>query len=166
MEKAKKIFMKIQKINSRVIGIALLAMIFVVFLQTFCRFVIFKSLTWSEELSRYLFVVLIVLGVNIAISRHMFVRIEIIDTYLKGKAIQIVKVIRTFIMLIVNCIFVYSGYQLIIIGGYQRSPAMSIPMSILYSIIFLGFLLNVAASIFEIHDACTLETLEEKGRDK
>ena len=86
MEKFAAAFKKVQKINKAIIGAVLLLMIGVVFLQTFCRFVIFKSLTWSEELSRYLFVALIVLGINLAATDHLFVRIELIDGYLKGKA--------------------------------------------------------------------------------
>lgn len=161
MEKARKIFSKIQSMNNKLIGLALLAMILIVFMQTFFRFVIFKSLTWSEELSRYLFVVLIVLGVNIAITKHMCVRIEIIDNFLKGNALKVMNIIRKFIMLTVNMIFVYSSYKLIIIGGYQTSPAMGIPMSILYTIILIGFVMNVIASIFEIYDACIEEQEEE-----
>lgn len=89
MEKITAAFKKLQKANSVLIGAALLAMIAVVFLQTFCRFVIFRSLTWSEELSRYLFVAIIALGINLATTKHMFVRIEIIDGYLKGKALLV-----------------------------------------------------------------------------
>ena len=66
MEKITAVFKKLQKANSILIGAALLAMVAVVFLQTFCRFVIFRSLTWSEELSRYLFVAIIALGINLA----------------------------------------------------------------------------------------------------
>lgn len=152
MQKLKSMFLKIQKVNVKVIGVTLIAMIAVVFLQTFCRFIIFKSLSWSEELSRYLFVVLIVLGVNLAISQHIFVRIEIIDNYLKGKALLIAQAVRKFVALVVNVIFVYSSYKLIIIGSFQTSPAMRIPMSILYAIILVGFLMNVFAVIFEIYD--------------
>ena len=152
MKGFKNIFMKVQKVNGTVISLALLAMIGVVFLQTFCRFVIFRSLSWSEELSRYLFVAVIVLGVNLAITNHLFVRIEIIDNYLKGKAAVAVNLARKFIMLFVNIIFVYSSYELIIIGGYQTSPAMRLPMSLLYSIILIGFTLNVLASVIDLYE--------------
>ena len=47
MQGVKKVFSKVQKVNTFVIGLALLAIILVVFLQTFCRFVIFRSLPWS-----------------------------------------------------------------------------------------------------------------------
>lgn len=150
MEKFAAGFKKVQKVNSIVVGVALLLMIGVVFLQTFCRFVIFKSLTWSEELSRYLFVAVIVLGINLASTNHLFVRIEIIDGYLKGKALLIMNVIRKAVTVYVSFIFVYSGYELIKIGGYQISPAMGIPMSVLYGIIFVGFILNAVALVVDI----------------
>lgn len=167
VKKLKEIFTKIQNIISKVTALTLLTMIAVVFIQTFCRFVIFKSLSWSEEMSRYLFVVLIVLGVNLAITQKLFVRIEIIDNFLKGKALYVANIIRKSIMLFVNLIFVYSAYQLIIIGGYQTSPAMRIPMSVLYGIIFIGFILNVVAAIFEIYDVCTAEANGmQSGKEK
>ena len=152
MQGVKKVFSKVQKVNTFVIGLALLAIILVVFLQTFCRFVIFRSLPWSEELSRYLFVAVIVLGVNLAITKHMFVRIEIIDNYLKGTAAAVMNLARRFVMIFVNIVFVYSSYELIIIGGYQTSPAMRLSMSFLYGIIFIGFILNVIASLIDLYD--------------
>lgn len=152
MEKITAAFKKLQKANSVLIGAALLAMIAVVFLQTFCRFVIFRSLTWSEELSRYLFVAIIALGINLATTKHMFVRIEIIDGYLKGKALLVLKVIRRAVAMYVSLVFVYSGYRLIQIGGYQVSPAMAIPMSFLYGIIFLGFVMNALAVVVDIYE--------------
>ena len=152
MQGVKKVFSKVQKVNTFVIGLALLAIILVVFLQTFCRFVIFRSLPWSEELSRYLFVAVIVLGVNLAITKHLFVRIEIIDNYLKGTAAVVMNLARRFVMIFVNIVFVYSSYELIIIGGYQTSPAMRLPMSFLYGIIFIGFILNGIASLIDLYD--------------
>ncbi len=155
MEKITAVFKKLQKANSILIGIALLTMIAVVFLQTFCRFVIFRSLTWSEELSRYLFVAIIALGINLASTKHLFVRIEIIDGYLKGKGLLILNVIRRAIAMYVSIVFVYSGYRLIQIGGYQVSPAMGIPMSLLYGIIFLGFVMNALAIMVDIYEEFT-----------
>ncbi len=152
MEKITAAFKKLQKANSVLIGAALLAMIAVVFLQTFCRFVIFRSLTWSEELSRYLFVAIIALGINLATTKHMFVRIEIIDGYLKGKALLVLNVIRRAVAMYVSLVFVYSGYRLIQTGGYQVSPAMAIPMSFLYGIIFLGFVMNALAVAVDIYE--------------
>lgn len=161
MEKFAAGFKKVQKVNSIVIGAALLLMIGVVFLQTFCRFVIFKSLTWSEELSRYLFVAVIALGINLASTNHLFVKIEIIDGYLKGKVLFIMNIIRKAVAIYVSFIFVYSGYELIKIGGYQISPAMGIPMTILYGIIFVGFVLNAIALVVDTWEQFSVKEKEE-----
>lgn len=152
MQKLKRVFTAIRKVNIFIVSLALLAMVGVVFLQTFCRFVIFRSLSWSEELSRYLFVAVIVLGVNLAITDHLFVRIEIIDNYIKGRGAVVMNLIRRFIALFVNIIFVYSSFQLIKIGGYQTSPAMRIPMSLLYCVILIGFVLNVLAALMDLYE--------------
>ena len=52
MEKFAAAFKKVQKINKAIIGAVLLLMIGVVFLQTFCRFVIFMKdyrATYNKE---------------------------------------------------------------------------------------------------------------------
>ena len=152
MKGIKSVFIKMQRINTVIISLALLAMVGVVFLQTFCRFVIFRSLSWSEELSRYLFVALIVLGVNLAITNHLFVRIEIIDNYLKGTAAVMMNLIRKFIMIYVNIVFVYISFKLIIIVAYKTIPAMRITMILLYGIIFIGFAMNVFASLIDLYE--------------
>lgn len=161
MEKFAQGFKKVQNVVSKIIGAALLLMMIVVFLQIVCG--MFKmSLSWSEELSRYLFVALIALGINLASTKHLFVRIEIIDGYLKGSAAFVMNVVRRLIAMYVSFVFVYSGYELIQIGGYQVSPAMSIPMSILYGIIFLGFLLNAAALIVDAWEQLSAGTEKEE----
>ena len=152
MEKFISGFRKIQKFNRVILALALLIMIAVVFLQTFCRFVIFQSLTWSEELSRYLFVVVIVLGVNLATTDHLFVRIEIIDNYLGKTGKFLLDIIRKFVAIYVSAIFIYSGYELVKVGSYQISPAMSVPMSLLYATIFLGFVLNLIAVYIDTYE--------------
>lgn len=152
MEKFIACFRKIQKINRVVVAFALLVMIAVVFLQTFCRFVIFQSLTWSEELSRYLFVVVIVLGINLATTERLFVRIEIIDNYLGKTARFLLDLVRKCVAMYVSAVFIYSGFQLVRVGSYQISPAMSIPMSLLYAAIFIGFILNLIAVYIDTYE--------------
>ena len=55
-KKVERAFSKVQNLLLGLIGIALTIMMSVIMLQTLTRYVIFYSLPWSEELSRYLFV--------------------------------------------------------------------------------------------------------------
>ena len=160
MKTFRNVFQKVQSLFDIAVSICLIVMIGVVFLQTFCRFVIFYSLPWSEELSRYLFVAIIVLGANLAITRKMFVRIEIIDNYLKGGAATGMMMLRKLVAIFVNTVFVYGSYKLMQIGSYQTSPAMGIPMAALYALILIGYLMNVLASIVDLYEFCTGEQEE------
>ena len=164
MEGLSNTFKKLQKLNRWLIGAILVGIVVVVFLQTFCRFVIFKSLTWSEELSRFLFVALIALGINLATTDHLFVRIEIIDNYVKGKASFILSMVRRILATIVSFMFVYSSWKMIAIGHAETRPAMLIPMGIMYGIVFIGFLLNGISIIIDTYEYVEgYEAKEEKA---
>ena len=74
-----KLFDRLQKLVEAALAIMLAVMMCVVFVQTFTRYIVFHSIPWSEELSRFLFVGIIVLGINLGISRNQMVRIDILD---------------------------------------------------------------------------------------
>ena len=82
MEKAKQAFGRLQSAVNALTAVILVAIMVIILVQTFTRYVIFYSIPWSEEASRYLFVAMILLGINIGISQNLMVRIDIIDNFL------------------------------------------------------------------------------------
>ncbi|SHF08537.1 TRAP transporter small permease [Vibrio gazogenes] len=142
-----ELYNKIKSISSFVSAVSLILMVFVVLLQTFTRFVIFYSLPWSEEASRYLFVIMIVSGFNVAIYNGDMIRISVIDNYIHGRMKKIIDYVKLIISMNVIFIFSYCAYKFIQLGVYQLSPAMQIPLAIIYFIMFVGFLLSFFAVI-------------------
>lgn len=145
-------FNKLQNAINTLTSFILILIMLIIFAQTFFRFVIFKSLPWSEELSRYLFVAMIALGINIAVTKDMMVSIDIIDNYLNDKIKKIVKIIRYIISLIVSCILFYSSIDMIKVGFFQKSPALQMPLGIMYIILCIGFVLSSLSLIAKIYD--------------
>lgn len=82
MEKAKQVFSRLQGAVNALTAVILVAIMVIILVQTFTRYVIFYSIPWSEEASRYLFVAMILLGINMGISQNLMVRIDIIDNFL------------------------------------------------------------------------------------
>lgn len=152
MEKAKQLFEKIQQFVNIIIGLMLIGIMVIVFVQTFTRYVIFYSIPWSEEASRYLFVGMILLGINIGVSQDLMVRIDLIDNFLSEKAKKILEIGRQIIALIISVVFFYSTFDMIRIGGYQMSPALRIPMNVMYGILCIGFLLASISVAFKLYD--------------
>lgn len=153
MENLRQIFNTVQNVSKAVIGICMIVMMVVIFVQTSTRYLIFYSIPWSEEVSRYLYVALTLLGLNLAITSKQLVRIDIIDNYLNGNSLKALNIVRAALSVIITATFFYSSFGMIDVSQFQSSPALGMSMQIMYSIIGIGFLLSAVAAIFELYDA-------------
>lgn len=147
MRKLVNAFSAVQRVIQFITGAALAGMMFVILAQTFSRYVVFHSIPWSEELSRYLFVMLVMLASNIGITHNSLVNIDIIDALLNKAAKKAFAVGRVLIGLGVNLFFFCSTFGMISIGKFQKSPALELPMSYLYIIVSIGFFLSAVACL-------------------
>lgn len=155
-QKIKGVFEKIQGFVLALIGIALGLIMCIVLLQTFTRYILFYSLPWSEELSRYIFVFLMMFGLNVAIKEDMLIRIDLIDYAIKGRASGIFYLLRNLAGLAVCIIIAYSSTSLFKVGMIQKSPAMLIPMVYIYAFVCGGFIVSAIAMVFKVIDAAIL----------
>lgn len=163
MEKAKQVFNRLQNAVNALTAVILVAIMVIILVQTFTRYVIFYSIPWSEEASRYLFVAMILLGINMGISQNLMVRIDIIDNFLSGRMKKAFEIGRQVLALGISAVFFYSTFGMLRIGGYQMSPAMRIPMNVMYGILCLGFGLAVVSVIFKLQETIMMKTTEKKG---
>ena len=56
------------------------AMSIIIFIQVVCRYVFQNSLTWSEEMARYMFVWLVYFSVSYTARREKHIRIDAIES--------------------------------------------------------------------------------------
>lgn len=132
--------MKISHINKFLeVGAVLnfLGLICVVFLQVFSRFLLPKAPSWTEELSRILFIYAISFAAPLALLRNEYVRVDILVGKLPEKIQKAIEIIIYIILTIFSGIIAYSGVQFSLLGRYQTSPAMGFTM--MYSYIAIGF---------------------------
>ena len=129
---AGKVFNKIQDAVNAITGILLVIMVFIVFIQVIMRYILGHSLSWSEELTRYMFVWLIYLGVNLGIKGDMQIKIDVLDLALKGKRRKILNIVAAAV----------GSYYLIQVGFRAISPSLHLPMWIVYVVFPIGFALD------------------------
>jgi TRAP-type C4-dicarboxylate transport system permease small subunit len=137
------------------ISVALLALLFVVmvlsiFLQVVLRYVFSAANAWSEELARYTFVWLVLLGSAVAARRNKHMNIEFfINMFPAGvrKAIQLLLYVLIIAFLV---ILIRYGFDLVAITQKQRSTGLRIPMSWAYLAIPAGGLLMLAYALEDI----------------
>ena len=113
----------------------ILALTLLIFWQVVARYVMNNSLTWSEELGRYMFVWITFVGLPAALKAGAHVAIDLLLKKTHGAfhmTILTVNAVATFLIGLVICV---SGCRLVALGVGQISSAMQIPMQYVYVII-------------------------------
>lgn len=123
--------------------IFLIGMTVIMGAQVFCRYILEMSLSWSEELTRYLFVWSGFLSVSYCSKKCLSIKIEQFVALFprSGKAVfKLVNHTFEFIFFVYMIPFAYS-YMMSAVKSGQVSPACSIPMYYVQAAPFVWFIL-------------------------
>ncbi|MDO5980053.1 TRAP transporter small permease [Flavivirga sp. MEBiC05379] len=144
---------KIDRILSTVLVIIMAVMVVNVLWQVFTRFVIGTPSSFTDELARYLMIWVGVLGAAYISGRRMHVAIDLLPTRLNKEGQQKLKIISNSII-ILFCFFamVIGGVRLVYITFTleQYSPALQIPLAVVYLVIPISGLLIIYYKISDI----------------
>ena len=126
----------------------------VVFLQVVMRYVFQNSLTWSEELARYIFLWQCWIGASFAVKKGSHIRVEILPNKFAGKKKVIFEVIITLIWFSFTIFLAYTGTWITthVFNSGQLSPAMRIPMGYAYASVPVGCFLMIVHLIEDLAD--------------
>lgn len=115
-------------------------MVSVIFLQVVMR-VSGNSLSWSEELARYSFIWLVYIGISYGVKKQRHIKVDVMLLLLKGKGKLALSIIANLLFLLFSLYVVVKGYgiasQLLSFG--QQSPALHLPMGLVYMATPIGF---------------------------
>lgn len=103
------------------------------FVSVFSRYVLNFSLTWAEELTRYMFVWLVYLGASLCIRRRKHIVMDIVIASMKPGMKRIFSVINNIIMLAFVLVLAQQGFRMMPILSTQASTALQLPMSFVYA---------------------------------
>lgn len=114
----------------------------IVFLQVIMRFIFQNSLTWSEELARYLFIWMTYVGVSYGIKMKMHLKVDALDSLFDKKGNLITDMLADLFLLIFMLIMTYFGLD-IVFRATRTSAALGIPMRYVYLAPVVGFGLSI-----------------------
>ena len=121
----------------------LLAMTVVVVLQVICRYLLGAALTWSEEFARFGLVWITFLGAGIALRRRAHVGVQAIVALFSPGVRKFVQVFTIFTVVGFLLIATFKGMELALFNMKQYSPAMGLPMGLVYLAIPSGCLVLI-----------------------
>src|SRR5690606_38063623 len=93
MQAIVRIIDQINKVIMLLIGLFAILMSIVIIFQVFSRYVLDYSLTWSEELARYLMVWSIFLGAALALRKKSLIAVEVISENLPYQVRRVLKIV-------------------------------------------------------------------------
>jgi TRAP-type transport system small permease protein len=129
-----------------------IVMVLLVFAQVIFRYVFHNSLSWSEEISRYLLVWIIFLSTGYVLGKKAHIYLDVIFLRFPRKVRNVLHKVSALLMMFYAFIVAYYGFELMLIGGRQKSPAVEIPMNLVYIALPLGGLLMMAYCFFAFFD--------------
>lgn len=147
-----RIMDSVNKVIGWVLALMLGIMTVLITWQVFARFVVGDSLTFSEEVSRFLMIWITLLGAAYAMRHGTLIAVELLPDLLKGKAQKAVRLAAHILSLIFYLILIRFGWEIAQSVSFQRAPATSISMFWPMSGVFVGgifLFLNTVAVIIE-----------------
>jgi TRAP-type C4-dicarboxylate transport system permease small subunit len=128
-----KISDKINRTVEYITGFFLFVMVIIIFIQVIFRYLLENSLSWSEEMARYLFIWVTILGVSIGVKRGFLVAITLLVDELKPNVKKWFGMFTNLVILFFSLIMIVYGASLVFNVAAQLSPAMRIPMPFVYT---------------------------------
>jgi TRAP-type C4-dicarboxylate transport system permease small subunit len=111
----------------------LMALIVVImFSQVLFRYVFNQSLSWSEELAKFIFVWITFLGAAICIKERTHIGVEFLLERLTGKRKNYLELFHTALITAFNVILSVFGFWWVWEVSGTLSPAMSLPLNIVF----------------------------------
>ncbi|MDR1508398.1 MAG: TRAP transporter small permease [Synergistaceae bacterium] len=131
---------------------AMALMTVLVFCQVVMRYIFSNSLSWSEELARFIFMWLSWVGASYAVKERSHFRVEMFANLMKGRRRKKFELLILAVWFAFSVNMVWLGTQLMIflIETGQISAAMEIPMSWVYASVPVGCALMSVRLVVEI----------------
>ena len=123
---------------------ALAAMAVIMGVQVFCRYVLGASLSWSEELTRYIFIWAGFFSVSYCTKKCISIKIEQFVALFPKRGKAVFKVVNhTFELILFLYLIPFAWkYLMSAVANGQTSPAMGIPMYYVQAAPLVGFILS------------------------
>ena len=127
--------------EEKIMMVLLMAMTLIMGVQVFCRYVLNDSLSWSEEITRYLFIWITFLSIGYCIEKNISLRI---DQFVNVLPFLLRIIIQIVVMMVSAAFFLYMviqawDYVANTIATNQISSATSISMAWVHSSTIVGF---------------------------
>lgn len=153
---------------AKLAGLLLIGMVLAVTVSVFARLLytytgIALSVTWAEEVARYMMVGCVFIGGAVAAYHLRLIGVDIVPAMAPPALARWLRLISQLMTLTLAVLLVWKSTRLLELGLRQSSPALEIPMTSVYALMYAGCILlalnsvvhamrEIVAPIIEVED--------------
>jgi len=123
---------------SAIVVVLFAVMMGVVLLQVGSRYLLSYSTAWATELSTFCQVWLVLLGAGVAMARNQHMAIDLLPAMLPLFYARIASILIALVVLLFLGMMAYGSIPLVRLGTVQSSPAMGLPLWVVYACLPIG----------------------------
>ena len=130
----------------------LIGMAVIMGFQVFCRYALNYSLSWSEELTRYMFIWSCFISISYCIKRWISIKVDQVINMLPKKWYVFAQLFLNVLLFVLFFYLSIHGYRFLLLSieSKQTSPALGLPMPYVQCAPFVGFALATFRSFQQI----------------
>jgi len=117
------------RISGIFIGIALSIIVILTFAQVISRYIFTFPISWSQEISTYLFIWMMLIGCSMGLRRGEIVSINFFVEKLSKKTASYINILNNCLLILFLVVGILANNRIIRHSQYQLSPILNIPMS-------------------------------------
>lgn len=133
----------IMKVLYYVLGILMFVMVSAITAQVISRYIFGSPFTWTEELGRYTFIWMSILGMAVGVKTLGHIALDLLLKSMSGIVEKVFQYIINILIAGFGVLFTFSGIKMMGIGSGQNSPSLSLPMEFVYIVIPISGVLIV-----------------------
>jgi TRAP-type C4-dicarboxylate transport system permease small subunit len=118
-----------------------------VFYQFFTRYVLANSASWTEEIARYLLIIVTFLGASMAVRRNTHIQVEFLYRYLPARAGRLLSTVVDIVRIAFLGLASWLSIDLVPRMHNLQMTVIDWPMSYIYGFVAAGFLLMTFRAI-------------------
>ncbi|MEC5424532.1 TRAP transporter small permease [Virgibacillus sp. C22-A2] len=132
----------IERVLSILTIISFTGVIGAVVVQIMSRYLPYSAV-WTEEVTRYLFIYTICFGAPLGLLRGEYINVDVLITKFPAVLRKYYEIVIYVLILALNIVVIFQGYNFTLIGQSQKSATMGFPMSIIhFGFVIMGVFLS------------------------
>ncbi len=127
----------------------MIVMTTVILIGVVMRFILKMPNLYGEEISRYSMIIVAFIGISIGVRQKAHLGIDGVVNSLPAKAAKVLRVIASLVAMFAYGLLTFEAYAFVSYSKrmHQLSPAMRLPMWIVYCILLVGFAMSFIRSL-------------------